>query len=332
MSAPQYSQLSGVDVIKYLMAYCVVAIHFRANYIEAGHELFSYPLIFDWLIKLAVPFFFITTGFLLQRKLHKISSAEERRRLMFERCRKVLKMWALWNLIYLPLVIYYFFYFHFTPVDAIKLYVNMITLYGGIYCAFPLWYLYSLIFITFTIGLLQNIRRYRLYLILIFAAAIFLRWLYPEPDNLILRLNNRLIAYAYGGGFAFIAGMLIYSFRERLNLLFFSLMIVLSLAMKFFGELPYIPQIGAIGLFGLSLALSAKMGDRPLTGMRRQSMWIYFTHMIVIAFYFKIFEIQAFIPNAWLNFVAVEAAAGLLGYLLYRVERKPYGNLLSALL
>lgn len=332
MSASQNSsQLSGVDAVKYFMAFCVVAIHFRSNYIEAGHEQFTFPLWFDWLIKLAVPFFFMSTGFLLQRKLETIDSAAERRRFMLERCRKAVKMWILWNLIYFPLIIYYFFYFDYTLVAAIKFYVYMITLYGGIFCSFPLWYLYSLIFVTLAIALLQSVRRYRLWLLLIFAASILLRWFYPEPDNLILRLNNRLIGYAYGGGLAFVAGMLINNLHGRLNLLISGAILALSLGMKFIGELPFIPQIGAIGLFGISLAMSNRMTHLQLIGLRRQSMWIYFTHMIVIAFYFKVFELQQFVANEWVNFALIELGAALLGFALYKLERTPLGRPLSKL-
>lgn len=326
------SQLAGVDAVKYLMAFCVVAIHFRANYIEAGHEQFLYPVWFDWLIKLAVPFFFMATGFLLQRKLEVIDSVAERRRFMFERCRKVFKMWVLWNLIYLPLVVYYFFYFDYTLLEAVKFYVYMITLYGGVFCGFPLWYLYSLIFITLTVALLQPLHGYRYWLLAIFVVAIFVRWLSPAPENPVLRLNNRLIGYAYGGGLAFVGGMLVFSFRRRLNLLFYLAAIGLSLAMKYLGDLPYIPQVGALGLFGLSLVLSGRMGDVQLIGLRRQSMWIYFTHMIVIAFYFKVFDVQARIPDEWVNFALIELGACLLGYALYRIERTPLGRPLSGLI
>ena len=37
-------ELAGVDVIKYIMAYCVVAIHFRPNY----NSEWQYPEIFEW--------------------------------------------------------------------------------------------------------------------------------------------------------------------------------------------------------------------------------------------------------------------------------------------
>lgn len=329
------SQLAGVDLIKYLMAFCVVAIHFRANYVEAGHDNFAYPIFFDWLIRLAVPFFFMATGFLLQRKLSDMDSAPLRRRFMLQRCRKVLKMWALWNLVYLPLVIYYFFYFRTPLLPAIKLYVNMICLYGGIYCAFPLWYLYSLIFITLTIALLQPLRHYRLYLLLIFSASILLRWLFPEPDNLLLRLNNRLIGYAYGGGFAFLAGMFAYTFRAHLNLLCSSAFLILSAALKFYSlnlpsELPFIPQLGAIGLFGIALTLSKSMPEASFISLRRQSMWIYFTHMIIIALFFKILDLQTLIPSPWLYFLLTQAAAALLAYILSRLT--PHSRALQSLI
>lgn len=71
-SVVKTNHLPGVDLIKYIMSFGVVAIHFRVNY----NPDWNYPFIFDWLIKLGVPFFFLTSGYLLQRKLETCVSTE----------------------------------------------------------------------------------------------------------------------------------------------------------------------------------------------------------------------------------------------------------------
>ena len=155
------SQLPGVDIVKYLMAYCVVAIHFRANYWEVDRDGFDYPFWFDWMIKLAVPFFFMVSGYLLQRKLDFIADKREQRKVVFQRCRRIARMWMLWNIIYVPLTVYYFYYYDVAPRDAVVLFIKMMLLNGGIYGAIPLWYLYSLLWVTLAIGINLRSGHYR---------------------------------------------------------------------------------------------------------------------------------------------------------------------------
>ena len=56
-------QYLSVDIVKFIMAILVVGIH--CNGIGYG----QYPHWLDFINKLAVPFFFVTTGFLIQRKI-----------------------------------------------------------------------------------------------------------------------------------------------------------------------------------------------------------------------------------------------------------------------
>lgn len=57
------AQYLSVDIVKFIMAILVVGIH--CNGIGYG----QYPHWLDFINKLAVPFFFVTTGFLIQRKI-----------------------------------------------------------------------------------------------------------------------------------------------------------------------------------------------------------------------------------------------------------------------
>lgn len=326
------SQLPGVDIVKYLMAYCVVAIHFRANCWESGADWFNYPLLFDWLIKLAVPFFFMSSGYLLQRKLDSITDKGKRRETIFKRCRRLCRMWLVWNIIYLPFIVYYFHYNDIPAVEAIKMYVKLMLLNGGIYGSIPLWYIYSLFWVTLIVAIAGNFRYYRRWLFAGFMLLSFLIWLDPHVDSVIVHKIQTYGEHTLGGGLSILAGMLLYSFRGYFKPVYYLLLILLSVSMKIYGDLPYIPQIGACGLFGLSMLFSFRSDRMDFLGLRKQSMWIYFTHMMVIAIYFKMLAAESYFASPWISFVMVEAAAGILAYGLYRLQQTSFGRPLGSLL
>ena len=60
-------QYLSVDIVKFIMAILVVGIH--CSVVGYG----QYPQWLNFINKLAVPFFFVTTGFLIQRKISNTS-------------------------------------------------------------------------------------------------------------------------------------------------------------------------------------------------------------------------------------------------------------------
>lgn len=62
----------GVDLMKYVMALAVIAIHNSALL-----KTLDYPEVFAWLIRLTVPFFFIISGFFLASKLERVDDVSE---------------------------------------------------------------------------------------------------------------------------------------------------------------------------------------------------------------------------------------------------------------
>ena len=52
--------IPGIDIFKFIMAFAVILIHFPPVF-DIGHEI--YPEVIRWLIRLAVPFFFIVSGY-----------------------------------------------------------------------------------------------------------------------------------------------------------------------------------------------------------------------------------------------------------------------------
>lgn len=325
-------QLPGVDIIKYLMAFCVVAIHFRANYREGGFESYDYPVFFDWLIRLAVPFFFVSSGFLLQRKLDSLNDNIGRHELILKQIRKIFRLWLKWNLIYLPLVCFYFNYYGTPPFQAVLFYMKWLLLNGGVYCAIPLWYLYSLLWVLIIISVTMRFNHYRCILFSVFVLIGIPIWLAGFNDFNYLSKVKLLFGCTMGGGLPILSGMLLYSFRELFKPIYFIILLCLSFVMRCYGNLPFIPQIGAIGLFGLAWFFSINYNGKSFMRLREQSMWIYFTHMIIVAVAFKIINIELMVHSSLLCFCIIEGAAGILGYILYSIHHSRVGAPLGKLL
>ena len=95
----------GIDLLKFIMAVCVVAIHTQPLY---SIQSIVVQRLFDTITSLAVPYFFSVSGFLLFSKI----DANILSRKSMEVCKKylsrVLSLYVIWNFIYLSLTIFGF--------------------------------------------------------------------------------------------------------------------------------------------------------------------------------------------------------------------------------
>lgn len=69
-------QFTGVDVTKFIMAFAVIAIHVSSGSVVG----IPFPEAMQWFNAIAVPFFFITSGYLLGRKLTEIRAIDLKRK------------------------------------------------------------------------------------------------------------------------------------------------------------------------------------------------------------------------------------------------------------
>lgn len=203
-------QLAGVDVTKYVMAFCVVAIHFRSNYSVYWH----YPKVFEWAIMLAVPFFFIASGYLLQRKFEGLQQ-KECASIARKRAWKICRLWLCWLLISLPLAIYA--YRNITFSVALKEYTYGLVVNGWASCAAPMWYLYSLIWICLIVSISVRFRYYKPLLLSFFLVAMFLNWYAAVSQIHIFMAFKIYTGHILGGGAYIIAGMLLYNSRLQVG-------------------------------------------------------------------------------------------------------------------
>lgn len=93
-------QYNGLDVVKAVLAVLVAARHMIQIFYppESKWRL----VIGAWLSNLAVPVFFIIAGFFLFGKVER-EKPEENRAVVLRYCRRILKLYVLWSILYLPI-------------------------------------------------------------------------------------------------------------------------------------------------------------------------------------------------------------------------------------
>lgn len=158
-------QYNFLDVSKFLMAFCVVGLHSHS----IAHD--DYAPFFHYLLLSAVPFFYITSGFLVGRKFGEI------RKFNIEICKnsifRYLRIYLLWILIYTPITIFVSY------MDAEPFYIDLwqyfrgVIFVGEIEYSYPLWYLLGLVVALTMVALFLKIRL-KLELILVISLVFLL--------------------------------------------------------------------------------------------------------------------------------------------------------------
>lgn len=139
---------NSIDLFKFVMSLFVVAIH--TNPMADMTPGIAANLLSD-LLNLAVPFFFIESGFLLGQKLSSICTDEHSILEIRNYRNRILKMYLIWSAIYMPLAAAHYILQGDSFIRSVLLYINGLFFLGEHYNSWILWYLlstvYSLIFI-----------------------------------------------------------------------------------------------------------------------------------------------------------------------------------------
>lgn len=148
-------ECNNIDLIKFIMAFAVIAIHTRPL------EYYPNPIInalYINLVELAVPFFFLSSGYLLSKKMN-YPLTESDIYIIKKHLLKIVKMYLTWMIIYTPLAVYHNLIcerISFTKFCLI--YTRNLLFVGEQYNSWPLWYLLSTIYSLFFIILLIKSR------------------------------------------------------------------------------------------------------------------------------------------------------------------------------
>lgn len=270
--------LKGIDIVKLVMSFAVIAIH-APEYLWADDRI--WPELFEWFIRLAVPFFFITSGYLIELKLESKTTLEQKAYLHKRGCR-IFKLWIYWSLIYLPLSVWGCWHDHNTVVQKIMMYFEDLFLCGHSLYAQPLWFLYSMAIIIM-IWMNLNNKKHLISLFIVFAVIQCLSYYGVfKFSNLLTKIS----IWVLGGGLPMIGGALIRNlirhFKIKSHLMFYmALMLIIMSVVMYYFSLPFWTFFGGTSLFLFALIFHP-LFDLDYSAIHQCSMWIYYIHMYII--------------------------------------------------
>ena len=309
---------NNIDLFKFIMALVVVAIH-TGPFAAAG------PLInriWTPLSQLAVPFFFLSSTFLIG---DRNPTPEALLPALRKQTRKIAKLYLIWTAAYLPLTVYHFITAGYSVPAALRSFLQGTLFIGENFNSWMLWYLLSALYAQlFTIAMLK--KDMKPWQIVIGGGVIFLL------GSMISELMG------YGGPLpSFLSGVkqvvsqTIVSGRILTGFLYIPLGILLSckrpgpivslvlaivgFAGNFFldgiaGDV--LLAISSVGVFCLILQISLK--DAPIFSILRSlSTSVYFIHMYIWTLYYLLVYgytkqgLDAFLVSAGISLIIAYA-------------------------
>lgn len=315
-------------MMKYIMAFGVVTIH-------VGTVYGRFPSLIEWFISLAVPFFFLTSGYLLSRKLESEDSIAQKRIMLRRRACQIFRLFGIWLLIYLPVACAVLYMRGEPPLKAIAQLVCQIILLGEMPYAWPLWFLYSLGIFTFALSYAIGAKKGMCALVgaatLSYIAFQAVMAIDMETLPHIAQTAARFLPFrAIGGGCYILAGMLCHGFAgylEKQPWLWPAL--TAAGIVMYLTAVPTAELIGGIGMFLAALRLQFPQSSSTATSLRYQSMWIYYLHMIFIFAATFVFERST--SDHWIVLAIICTATAAASFSLTRLQEKPRFHFLSNL-
>lgn len=323
------TQLAGINLMKFLLAFAVVAIHSQT--LTANLE---YSAWVDWLISLAVPFFFIVTGYFTAKRVQGFESEADSNAYLSGHARKSLRLYGSWLLVYLPTTIVFYLHSGRSIASSIVNLAYSVLVRGESPFAWTLWYIYSTFFFFLIARLLYYRKGGKIIMIILFLGAYLIGFGGRNCDLNISHLIDSICIRVLGGGNYIMIGMWIYRIMPRLSagLIIGTIinLLVLSFALAM-ANLPFATQFGGIAVFLFALGLNFKCTQSANVWLRVQSMLIYFLHMAVYFVFYCIFKYTGYEPSLLVAFALVAGSTFLITAISYRLfcKVKPFVYLIQ---
>ena len=260
------TRLKGIDLVKVLMAFVVVSIHTT-----------TWPLL--GIREVAVPYFFIVSGFFLFGKMTGDRSSDLRT--IRSWTLKILRLYLIWTAIYLPFTVYGFLQDGLSLKQSLMLFGRNLLFVGENFMSWPLWYLLAMIWSGVLVFVLRALKVpvWGMLLIGIILAALPH---YIGDNPLFVKLFRDSRNLAFTGPFYVVLGGLLRHYQARLPLWGGFLLFIAGLVAYHFT--PFALPVAAAGLFLLAKELPLSgISDRLSRAFRDGSETIYLVHMIFAA-------------------------------------------------
>lgn len=306
----------GIDVTKFICALLVVAIHIAPFGLNEKYNWPNY-IVQEYLARIAVPFFFISSGFLFFRKIDKDSFSMAK---AFKHVLKLIRLYIIWTLIYGYFIIEDMKYRGQGMVRSILMFVKNFVLTGSY---LHLWYLPAVIF-AISLILILLYKKCPVEKIVIFAAIFYFMGLFAQSYFgliaplrkiewlwTILRLTGKIINTTRDGlfeGFFFVGiGMLIaykpicMKFRSALIGFFISMILLFAetITVRYLGwnrEQDMYVMLVPSTFFLFYFVSHLELKEREVyINLRFMSNLIYYVHLLIRDIILILFGLNNFI-------------------------------------
>jgi peptidoglycan/LPS O-acetylase OafA/YrhL len=292
--------IKGIDFVKFLMAMAVVAIHTRPF---EGVNNAAFRQIWDALVNLAVPYFFIASGFLLYSKVNKAAERDAQRFVIKQYTIRIARLYLYWTALFLPLTLWYNVTNDASALKDLLVFIRGVFLVGDNFYSWPLWYLLSMTYSLILIYWLSHKNKTLSSIVLIsagvFLVSILLNWVMDaESSNVWIQRIGELVKVTLKGGRLF-SGMLylmigaLFATRKVQLQKGMVVLLVLVGAVSQLWKLPIVSPFLYVLLPSVLFYVSLRLKMNVLRYnyfFRKSSTVMYFTHMMVFFLYALIFK------------------------------------------
>jgi len=293
--------LKGDYCVKLLMAIVVVAIHTT-----------------DWnllgLTKVAVPYFFVSSGYFLFRKIDG-KNRQESLNIVRDWICKILRLYLICTLVYLPFTIYGFYQDNLSLSKSIVLFLRNFCFVGENYLSWPLWYLLAVVWSGCIIYVMRSLNC-KVWLMFAIALALYLmaNILGLDNNDTYIKLFKTTRNGPFFGLLYITSGGCVYCY----NLLKIKRQLLCIICFVSFVLMQFVHQFNYV--FVLTLFMTAisipmdYMAENYAVFAGSMSKWIYLLHMIFAGI---ILLLMNDIPD-WVTFLAVASISIVVSYFIVR--------------
>ena len=321
---------NSIDLFKIIMAFLVVAAH--THPIE-GCTNRTVMAIYGQVTQMTVLFFFLSSGYLLSEKLALASDVALKISITTKYLCKILKMYVVWSLIYLPLAIFAYWKDNTPFLHSVADYIRGFVLIGEHYNSWQLWYLlstiYALILVIILLRLQWNVQRWPLIIGAVCLLSIFMtevaesQEVLPVPLHIIRSfVSITTVSGRILHGSIFIpVGILM--FRQNLSTKTWLILFSVSFLADVFIENTAVSKVllflSAIALFGVIIHIDLK-NHYIYKVFRNLSTDIYLIHMYIFSFYCSLIHKE--VHFGWDSFLVTAILSLAVGLLHLRFTTK----------
>lgn len=331
-------QYPSIDICKLVMSIFVVIIHVNTLF------RISDPLIYksiDNITELAVPFFFMASGFLTYKK-YGIE-----RKGYWRYTKKIFMLYCIWTAIYFPFTLYAYIQ-EGLGVRHIAVFLRNFLFVGQNEFSWQLWYLLAIIYSVILKMLFEKMGFHRK-TILIFALGLycggrFMSWMLsqttlPMPLNLIAKVYDCIFVSTMNGplfGFAFFElgeFFAVHNNKKSPNKLIPVLAFILGLIANGYGFFPGL-VLSTIALFYMVINCSSNSIWKQFDSkkLRLISNSVYFTHMIFLSSWYILCVRLNIVTFFSMTFSVVIGVTMMLGYIMLQISKREKGKVIIKIL